>query len=129
MGGAFGAVVTALSKAFLSPLIALIIGKPDYSALKFKIATTEFPVGDFINAVISFLLISATVYFFVVLPVNSLTARMRRDKDRQKRIACIQQAGRRFIASGGDVSTSYMRRFSEAQKPSFTSRLSKQRAA
>jgi large conductance mechanosensitive channel len=77
MGGAFGAVVTALSKAFLSPLIALIVGKPDYAALKFKIAATEFPVGDFINALISFLLISATVYFFVVLPVNTVMARMR----------------------------------------------------
>jgi large conductance mechanosensitive channel len=79
VGAAFGSVVTELTKAFLTPLIALIVGKPDYSNLKFTVSTTTFPVGDFINACISFLLIAAAVYFFVVVPINWLIARMHKD--------------------------------------------------
>jgi len=78
IGAAFGAVVTELTKAFLTPLIALIVGKPDYSNLKFTVRTTTFPIGDFVNAVISFVLIAAAVYFFVVVPINWLVARMHR---------------------------------------------------
>ena len=80
VGAAFGTVVTELTKAFLTPLIALIVGKPDYSNLKFTVRSTMFPIGDFINAVISFLLIAAAVYFFVVVPVNWLMARMHKDE-------------------------------------------------
>jgi len=80
IGAAFGAVVTELTKAFLTPLIALLVGKPDYSNLKFNVRTTTFPVGDFINAVISFVLIAAAVYFFVVVPINWLIARMHRNE-------------------------------------------------
>jgi large conductance mechanosensitive channel len=80
IGAAFGAVVTELTKAFLTPLIALLVGKPDYSNLKFTVNTTTFPIGDFINAVISFILIAAAVYFFVVVPVNWLMARMHKDE-------------------------------------------------
>ena len=76
IGAAFGAVVTELTKAFLTPLIALLVGKPDYSNLKFTVRATTFPVGDFINACISFVLIAAAVYFFVVVPINWLIARM-----------------------------------------------------
>jgi large conductance mechanosensitive channel len=76
VGAAFGAVVTEMTKAFLTPLIALVVGKPDYSKLKFNLHGTVFPIGDFINACISFFLIAAAVYFFVVLPVNLLLARM-----------------------------------------------------
>ena len=78
IGAAFGGVVTALTKAFLTPLIALIVGKPNYSNLNFHLRGTEFPIGDFINAGVSFVLIAAAVYFFVVLPVNALLARMHR---------------------------------------------------
>jgi len=78
MGAAFGTVVTALVKDFLTPLIAAIAGKPDFSALGFDINGTKFPIGDFINALISFLLIAAAVYFFVVLPINALMARIKR---------------------------------------------------
>jgi large conductance mechanosensitive channel len=78
IGAAFGGVVTELTKAFLTPLIALVVGKPDYSNIKFAINGTVFPIGEFINACISFLLIAAAVYFFVVLPVNALIARMNR---------------------------------------------------
>ena len=67
IGAAFGGVVAGLTKDFLTPLIAAMFGKPDYSA-GFTIRGTPFPVGDFINAVISFILIAAAVYFFVVRP-------------------------------------------------------------
>ncbi len=78
IGGAFGAVVTALVKDLINPLIAAIAGKPDFSAIVFTVNGSKFMIGDFINALVSFLLIGAAVYFFVVLPVNTLTARMRR---------------------------------------------------
>lgn len=78
MGAAFGAVVTALVKDLITPLIAAIAGKPDFSAIQFEVNASKFLLGDFINALVSFLLISAAVYFFVVLPMNTLMARMRR---------------------------------------------------
>ena len=78
IGGAFGAVVTAFVKDLLTPLIAAIAGKPDFSAIVFQVNGSKFPVGDFINQLISFLLIAIAVYFFVVLPVNTLVARIRR---------------------------------------------------
>jgi len=78
IGGAFGAVVTALVKDLITPLIAAIVGKPDFSAIKFTINGSQFPVGDFINALVSFLLIGTAVYFFVVVPVNALMARIHR---------------------------------------------------
>ncbi len=78
IGGAFGAIVTALVKDLLTPLIAAAGGQPDFSAIAFTVNGSRFEVGDFINAVISFLLIAVAIYFFVVMPVNRLTARMRR---------------------------------------------------
>ena len=78
IGGAFGAVVTALVKDLITPLIAAIVGKPDFSGITFTVNNSKFPVGDFINALVSFVLIGAAVYFFVVLPVNKIVARMRR---------------------------------------------------
>jgi large conductance mechanosensitive channel len=80
VGAAFGGVVTALTRDLLTPLIAAVVGKKeDFSAIYFTIRGTKFPVGDFINAVVSFLLIAATVYFFVVTPVNALLARMKKE--------------------------------------------------
>jgi large conductance mechanosensitive channel len=78
IGGAFGAVVTAFVKDLLTPLIAAVAGKPDFSAIVFQVNGSKFLLGDFINQLISFLLIAIAVYFFVVLPVNTLTARIRR---------------------------------------------------
>jgi large conductance mechanosensitive channel len=78
VGAAFGAVVTALVKDLITPLVAAIVGKPDFSAIQFEINGSKFLMGDFINALISFLLIAAAVYFFVILPVNVLMAQMRR---------------------------------------------------
>jgi large conductance mechanosensitive channel len=78
MGGAFGAVVAALVKDLITPLLAAIVGKPDFSKLGFTINGSHFPAGDFINALVAFLLVGSAVYFLVVLPINALTARMRR---------------------------------------------------
>lgn len=77
IGAAFGGVVTALTKDLLMPIVAVLVHKPDFSAVAFQINGTPFPVGDFINACISFLLIAAAIYFFVVTPVNAMIARMR----------------------------------------------------
>ena len=78
IGGAFGAVVTALVKDLITPLIAAIVGKPDFSAIAFEINASKFLIGDFINALVSFLLVGAAIYFFVILPMNALMARMKR---------------------------------------------------
>src|SRR5437763_8216108 len=78
IGAAFGAVVTAFVKDLLTPLIAAIFGKPDFSALTFTVNGSKFLYGDFINAALSFLLVSGAVYFFVVLPINTLIQRYRK---------------------------------------------------
>ena len=77
VGAAFGAVVTALVKDLLTPLIAAIGGQPDFSAWQFTVNGSRFLVGDFINAVVAFLMVAAAIYFFVVAPVNALEARRR----------------------------------------------------
>ncbi len=78
IGAAFGKIVTALVEDLINPLIAAAVGKPDFSALKFTVNGSIFRIGDFVNALVSFLLIAAAVYFFVIVPVNRLTARLRR---------------------------------------------------
>ena len=78
MGAAFTAVVTALVKDLLTPLIAAIVGAPDFSAISVSINGSKMMVGDFMNALFAFLMVGVAVYFFVVLPVNALMARMRR---------------------------------------------------
>jgi large conductance mechanosensitive channel len=78
IGGAFGAVVAALVKDLLTPLIAAIVGKPDFSAIAFAVNGSKFLIGDFINAVVAFVLVAAAIYFFVVMPMNLLTERRRR---------------------------------------------------
>jgi large conductance mechanosensitive channel len=77
IGAAFGTIVTSLVKDLITPLIAAIVQKPDFSYLVLKINGANITYGNFLNALISFLLIAASVYFFVVLPVNTLMARMK----------------------------------------------------
>jgi large conductance mechanosensitive channel len=79
IGLAFAALVNALIKDLLTPIIAAIIGKRDFSALSFTIHKSRFLYGDFINAVIAFVTIAAAVFFFVVRPVNALVQRSRRE--------------------------------------------------
>ncbi|HEX5453576.1 MAG TPA: large conductance mechanosensitive channel protein MscL [Stellaceae bacterium] len=80
MGAAFGAVVAALVKDLLTPLIAAIVGKPDFSAIRFTVNSSQFLIGDLANAIVSFVLIGVAVYFFVVLPMNKLMERFNRSK-------------------------------------------------
>ena len=75
IGAAFGTVVTAFVKDLLTPVIAAIVKKPDFSGFFFEVNGAKFLYGDFLNAIISFLLIALAVYYFVVLPVNSLMKR------------------------------------------------------
>jgi large conductance mechanosensitive channel len=77
IGTAFTAVVTSMVEDLITPLIAAIGGEPDFSALSFTINASEFRYGDFINALIAFLIVSAVLFFFVIKPVNALLARLR----------------------------------------------------
>jgi large conductance mechanosensitive channel len=76
IGSAFGAVVASLTKDILMPFLALIVGKEDFSKVQFSIGTTSIGIGNFINALIGFVLVAAAIYFFVVLPINAVNARL-----------------------------------------------------
>jgi large conductance mechanosensitive channel len=78
IGAAFGGVVAAFVKDLLTPLIAAIFGKPDFSAFYVELNGSRFMYGDFINALIAFLLVATAIYFFVVSPMNAYMARRRR---------------------------------------------------
>jgi large conductance mechanosensitive channel len=78
IGGAFGKIVAALVKDLLTPLIAVVGGKPDFSAIHFSVRGTNFAIGDFVNEVVAFLLVAVAIYFFVVAPVNALNERRKR---------------------------------------------------
>jgi large conductance mechanosensitive channel len=75
VGAAFGTVVSALVKDLLTPLIAALVQKPDFSAFTFTLNGSKFLYGDFLNAIVSFLIVAATIYYLVVLPINALIAR------------------------------------------------------
>jgi large conductance mechanosensitive channel len=77
IGGAFGTIVTSLVKDIITPLIAAIVKKPDFSYLVLNVNGAHITYGNFLNAAISFLLIAASVYFLVVLPLNTVLARMK----------------------------------------------------
>lgn len=70
IGAAFGSLVTALVKDLLTPFVGAVMKAPDFSALSFTINDSQFLYGDFINALISFLISAASIYFFVVLPLG-----------------------------------------------------------
>jgi large conductance mechanosensitive channel len=75
IGAAFGGVVTAFVKDLLTPLIAAVVKQPDFSAFNFAINGSKFLYGEFINAIVSFVIIAAAVYYMVVLPINALVSR------------------------------------------------------
>src|SRR6059058_2359300 len=77
IGLAFAAVVNSLVNDLIMPVIAMIIGKPDFSSLTFTINDAKFRYGSFITNVIQFVAIAAAVFFFVVKPVSALLGRMR----------------------------------------------------
>jgi large conductance mechanosensitive channel len=78
MGAAFNAIVTSLVKDVLMQFIAAIVSKPDFSSVVVKLNGTPILIGNFINAAIAFLIVAAAVYFFIVAPVNALTARLKK---------------------------------------------------
>jgi large conductance mechanosensitive channel len=75
IGVAFGGVVTALVKDLLTPLIAALVKQPDFSGFTFTLNGSKFLYGEFINALLSFLIVAFAVYYFVVLPINALISR------------------------------------------------------
>lgn len=77
IGAAFGAVVTAFVASFITPLIAAIGGKPDFGSLTFKVGRGVFRYGDFLNALLYFVIVASAIFFLVVKPVNALLARVK----------------------------------------------------
>jgi large conductance mechanosensitive channel len=77
IGAAFTAVVNAMVKDLVTPVIAAVGGKPDFANLAFTINGSRFAYGDFLNALITFLLVAAVVFFLVIRPVNALLERFR----------------------------------------------------
>ena len=81
IGTAFTAVVTALVRDLITPLVAAIFGEPLFDTLAFTINGSRFAYGDFLNAALTFLIIAAVVFFLVVKPVNLMMARLRTEPD------------------------------------------------
>ena len=81
IGAAFTAVVNALVKDLITPVIAAIFGKPSFAALSFTINGSRFAYGDFLNALLTFVIVAAAIFFLVVRPVNYLMARMRTEPE------------------------------------------------
>lgn len=80
VGAAFNAIVQSLVKGLVTPLIAAVGGKPNFSGMYFMLHNSKFLYGDFINAIVSFLIVATVVFFFVVQPVNKLTTLTNRSK-------------------------------------------------
>jgi large conductance mechanosensitive channel len=80
IGASFGAVVTSLVKDIITPLISALIKAPDFSGLMFTINGSNFMYGNFLNTLISFLIVACAVYFLVVTPINTLIKKTRKEK-------------------------------------------------
>ncbi len=74
IGGAFGGVVASLTKDLITPLIASLVGKPDFTSLN----QGAFGYGNFLNALFAFIMVAAAIYFFVIMPMNAATARAKK---------------------------------------------------
>ena len=85
VGTAFTAVVTAIVKDLITPLIAAIWKQPNFSTLTFTVHGSKFLYGDFINALLTFVIIAAVVYFLIVLPMAKLIMRLERNKEATER--------------------------------------------
>lgn len=81
IGAAFTAVVNAMVASLITPLIAAIGGEPDFSDLAFTVNGSRFAYGEFLNALISFLIIASVVFFLVIKPVNVLLDRLKTEPD------------------------------------------------
>lgn len=78
IGAAFNSLVSALVKDIMTPFVAAIFQQPNFAALMFTVNGSQFSYGDFFNNLISFLITAATVYFFIVLPINKLNVRLQK---------------------------------------------------
>jgi large conductance mechanosensitive channel len=78
IGTAFTAIVTALVKDLITPLIAAIGGQPDFSNILFTVHKSKFRIGDFLNALVSFVIVASVVYFLLVMPMAKVVARLNR---------------------------------------------------
>ncbi|HEX2351010.1 MAG TPA: large conductance mechanosensitive channel protein MscL [Ktedonobacterales bacterium] len=74
IGAAFGAVVAALVADLITPLVAAIFGQPNFGAIAFTVNHSTFKIGDFINVLVSFIILAAVIFFLVVKPINFLMA-------------------------------------------------------
>ncbi len=81
IGAAFNAIVTSLVGDVLNPMIAATVGKPDFSSVILHVGGGQIKVGNFLNAVVSFLIVAAVVYFAIVLPMNHLMARLKKPEE------------------------------------------------
>lgn len=114
IGAAFGAVVTSFVTNILTPLIAAIVGKPDFSAFNVTVNGAVISYGVFLNALIAFLLVAAAIYFFMVAPMNAWKARAARtavpaDPTSKKCPECLSEipiAARRCAFCASVVTTS-----------------------
>ena len=79
LGAAFGAVIAAFVEDLMTPLIAAVVGQPDFSTLDFTINGSTFRYGDFVNKVIAFLIVAVVIFYMVVKPMNMLISRSRRE--------------------------------------------------
>jgi large conductance mechanosensitive channel len=77
IGASFGAVVNSMVKDLVTPLIAALGSLPDFSTLAFEVNGSKFMYGNFVNALLSFVIQAAVIYFFVVSPINKLMAKMK----------------------------------------------------
>jgi len=87
IGAAFGLVVQAFVADIITPIIAAIFGKPDFSSLTFTINGSVFRYGDFLNALIAFVTVAAAIFFFVVKPMNVLAARRAAGQEPEAEVA------------------------------------------
>ena len=81
IGAAFGTLITAFVRDFITPLLGAIGGKPNFNGLYFTVHRARFHYGDFINFLIAFVILAAVIYFLVVLPVNALMERFKPSAD------------------------------------------------
>jgi large conductance mechanosensitive channel len=92
IGVAFNAVIQALIADIITPLIAAIVGKPNFSSLSFTINKSHFLYGSFFNAALSFVIIAAVIYYLIVGPSDRITAIRNRNKEATERDCpeCLQ---------------------------------------
>lgn len=83
VGSAFTAVVNGFVVGFINPLITIFAGRTDFSKVVFNVGKTVFPIGAFITPLISFFIIATVIFFFVITPINKLTAATRRKEEKQ----------------------------------------------